>query len=92
MIIYLIYKAKSTLRWVKMVNIPKLILNAGLQLLRPSEQIVDWRQVVLNAANVSDAKFWPEDEKRGLSSMYAEFTDESIPEIAETYRASIWAN
>ncbi len=66
-----------------MVNIPKLILNAGLQLLRPSEQIVDWRQVVLNAANVSDAKFWPEDEKRGLSSMYAEFTDESIPEIAE---------
>ncbi len=66
-----------------MVNIPKLLLNAGLQLLRPNEQMIDWRQVALNAANVSDATFWSEEEKHGLSSMYAEFIDESTPKIAE---------
>ena len=51
-----------------------------------NEQMIDWRQVALNAANVSDATFWSEEEKRGLSSMYAEFIDESTPKIAEVTR------
>ena len=66
-----------------MVDIPKLVLNAGLQFLRSPKGPIDWKQVARNAANISDAQRWPETEKRRILPAYEAFIDEPTPKIIE---------
>ena len=66
-----------------MVDIPRLVLNSGLQFLRSPAGAVDWRQVAKNAANVGDAKRWPNAEKQRLLPTYEEFVSATIPQIIE---------
>jgi len=66
-----------------MVDIPRLVLNSGLQFLRSPTGAVDWRQVAKNAANVGEAQRWPNAEKQRLLPTYSEFVDATIPQIIE---------
>jgi coenzyme F420 biosynthesis associated uncharacterized protein len=69
-----------------MVDISRLALNSGLQFLRSPNGAVDWRQVAKNAANVGDAKRWPNAEKQRLLTTYEEFVDAPTPQIIELTR------
>jgi len=66
-----------------MADIPKLVLNAGLQFLRSPKGPVDWRQVAQNAANVGDAQRWSSEEKSRLLAIYETFVSEPTPQIIE---------
>ncbi len=66
-----------------MVDIPRLVLNAGLQLFRSPKGAIDWAQVAHNAANISDAERWPQSEKRQLLPAYKVFIDEPMEQIIE---------
>lgn len=66
-----------------MVDIPRLVLNSGLQFLRSPAGAVDWKQVAKNAANVGDAKRWPNAEKQRLLPTYEEFVSATMPQIIE---------
>ncbi len=66
-----------------MVDIPRLVLNAGLQLFRSPKGAIDWKQVERNAANISDAQRWPQSEKQKLLPAYKAFIDEPIEQIIE---------
>ncbi|MGZ4940412.1 MAG: zinc-dependent metalloprotease [Halobacteriota archaeon] len=69
-----------------MVDIPRLVLNAGLQIFRSPEGAIDWEQVAQNAANISDATRWSQAEKQELLSSYEAFIDEPIEQIIELTR------
>ena len=66
-----------------MVDIPRLVLNSGLQFLRSPAGAVDWRQVAKNAANVGDAQRWPHADKKRLLPTYSGFVDAAMPQIIE---------
>ncbi len=66
-----------------MVDIPRLVLNAGLQLFRSPNGAIDWRQVAYNAENISDAERWPYSEKQTLLPTYKAFIDEPLERIIE---------
>jgi coenzyme F420 biosynthesis associated uncharacterized protein len=66
-----------------MVDIPKLVLNTGLQFLRSPAGPIDWRQVAQNAANVGDAERRTYEEKRRLLPTYETFVSEPTPQIIE---------
>jgi coenzyme F420 biosynthesis associated uncharacterized protein len=66
-----------------MVDIPRLVLNSGLQFLRSPAGAVDWRQVAKNAANVGDAQLWPHADKKRLLPTYSGFVDAAMPQIIE---------
>lgn len=66
-----------------MVDIPKLVLNTGLQFLRSPAGPIDWSQVAKNAANVGDAKRWAYAEKQRLLPTYEDFVSEPTPQIIE---------
>ncbi len=66
-----------------MVDIPRLVLNAGLQLFRSPEGAIDWKQVARNAANISDATRWSQEEKHELLPSYEVFIDEPVEQIIE---------
>jgi coenzyme F420 biosynthesis associated uncharacterized protein len=69
-----------------MVDIPKLVLNVGLQFLRSPTGPIDWKQVAQNAANVGDAERWTYEEKRRLLAKYETFVSEPTPQIIELTR------
>ena len=69
-----------------MVDIPRLVLNAGLQIFRSPEGAIDWEQVARNAANISDATRWSQTEKQELLPLYNAFIDEPIEPIIELTR------
>ncbi|MDD1721171.1 MAG: zinc-dependent metalloprotease [Euryarchaeota archaeon] len=66
-----------------MVDIPRLVLNAGLQLFRSPKGAIDWKQVAYNAENISDAERWPESEKQELMPAYKAFIEEPTEQIIE---------
>jgi len=66
-----------------MVDIPRLVLNSGLQFLRSPAGAIDWRQVAKNAANVGDAQRWPHADKKRLLPTYSEFVEADMPQIVE---------
>jgi coenzyme F420 biosynthesis associated uncharacterized protein len=66
-----------------MVDIPRLVLNTGLQFLRSPAGPIDWRQVAKNAANIGDAKRWAYTEKQRLQPTYEDFVSEPTPQIIE---------
>ncbi len=66
-----------------MVDIPRLVLNAGLQLFRSPKGAIDWQQVAYNAENISDAERWSPSEKQALLPAYKAFIDEPMEQIIE---------
>ncbi|MGZ4904482.1 MAG: zinc-dependent metalloprotease [Halobacteriota archaeon] len=66
-----------------MVDIPRLVLNAGLQLFRSPKGAIDWEQVAINAANISDAERWSQSAKQTLLPAYKVFIDEPTEQIIE---------
>ncbi len=66
-----------------MVDLPKLVLQAGLQLLQSPTGPVDWEYVTIYAANVGDAKRWGSAEKEQFLSAYETFVSEPTPQIIE---------
>ena len=66
-----------------MVDLPRLVLQAGLQLLRAPSGAVDWEYVTTYAANVGDAKRWGYAEKQQFLSAYETFVNEPTPQIIE---------
>jgi coenzyme F420 biosynthesis associated uncharacterized protein len=66
-----------------MVDLPKLVLQAGLQLLRAPAGTIDWEYVTRYAANVGDARRWSYAEKQQFLSTYETFVNEPTPQILE---------
>ncbi len=69
------------LRADTMVDIPRLVLNAGLQIFRSPKGAIDWKQVASNATNISDAERWSQSEKQQLLPAYKTFIDEPMEGI-----------